>query len=195
MNFQNNEQFFKTKEVAAYLNFSPATIRRWLRKGIMKGNRIGRSWLIPKLELEHFLNMKEKLELYYFLNMGRKIAPQQEENSSLGIYINIEELKFFYQQGKFPSIISITIPPDEKIYTGKYKCEIKFKTIETEKVLLFTFKVINFIYMKLRPYIISSCGDEEINDSLLFEGYSGFMYEISGISQKEIFETYNKFKT
>jgi len=44
------------EEFAEATGTSPATVRRWLRTGALRGTQIGRLWLIPVTELERFAN-------------------------------------------------------------------------------------------------------------------------------------------
>lgn len=47
-----------TEEVAEKLHVKPLTVRKYLRKGIIPGRRLGREWRIPEAELESFLSGK-----------------------------------------------------------------------------------------------------------------------------------------
>lgn len=50
------------EEFAEATGASPATVRRWLRTGALRGTQIGRLWLIPVTELERFANPASKKE-------------------------------------------------------------------------------------------------------------------------------------
>ncbi len=45
------EQLFSVEELAAYLKFKPATIRAMLRRGELRGFKVGKEWRIPRTAL------------------------------------------------------------------------------------------------------------------------------------------------
>lgn len=57
-------RFLTVEEVAATLNYSPERIRQLLRKRRLKGDKLGRKWLIPKEEIDRF-------------GEGEKLSPEQ----------------------------------------------------------------------------------------------------------------------
>ncbi len=48
-------EVYSPEEVAVILGMSLATIRRWLRKGKLRGTKIGGVWIISKTEIERIL--------------------------------------------------------------------------------------------------------------------------------------------
>lgn len=48
----DDERLCTVEEVAEYLGdaFSPVTVRRWCRDGIIKAVKIGKRWVIPESE-------------------------------------------------------------------------------------------------------------------------------------------------
>ncbi|MCZ2153106.1 MAG: helix-turn-helix domain-containing protein [Bryobacterales bacterium] len=56
-------KYMTTKEVAAELEVSSATVVRWVRDGIIQAKRFGQRIIkIPRTELERILNQKEVVE-------------------------------------------------------------------------------------------------------------------------------------
>ena len=56
----------RTFEVARRLGISQKTVLRLLRAKILPGIKIGRSWVVPRAELERYLaDLKEKIERQY----------------------------------------------------------------------------------------------------------------------------------
>jgi excisionase family DNA binding protein len=51
-----DKEVYSVQEFAKKLDVKEATVRSWLRKGEIKGRRIGRKWFIPKIEMEKILN-------------------------------------------------------------------------------------------------------------------------------------------
>jgi excisionase family DNA binding protein len=51
-------QLLTTRDVARRLQVREVTVRRWLRKGELRGIRIGRDWRISPEELERLLKDK-----------------------------------------------------------------------------------------------------------------------------------------
>lgn len=47
---------YTTDKVAEILDVNPVTVRRWIRKGKLKANKIGKSYRIKKEDLEKFLD-------------------------------------------------------------------------------------------------------------------------------------------
>lgn len=61
MKNKDNKQFFSGPEVAEILKVSRATIANRVRKGIIKAEKIGRNYVIPREEIEHLLEGNQKL--------------------------------------------------------------------------------------------------------------------------------------
>jgi len=55
------KRFYSPKEVAVIIGVTPATVRSWVRKGMMKSVRIGKQGTIriPVSEIKEFLNENE----------------------------------------------------------------------------------------------------------------------------------------
>ena len=49
------KRYLTIAQVAAQLNVTPATVRRWVRSGILKSGRLGRMWLIPATALDELI--------------------------------------------------------------------------------------------------------------------------------------------
>jgi len=47
-----DKAFFTVDQVAAALQVHPSTVRVWLRRGIVKGTKLGKVWRIAETELE-----------------------------------------------------------------------------------------------------------------------------------------------
>jgi excisionase family DNA binding protein len=57
-------KYMTTKEVAAELEVSSATIVRWVRDGAIPAKRFGqRTIRIPRVEIESLLNQKQSVEV------------------------------------------------------------------------------------------------------------------------------------
>jgi excisionase family DNA binding protein len=52
------DEFLTTEEVADIMRVKPATVRDWLRRGLLRGVSIQRSWRIPRSELERFVQSR-----------------------------------------------------------------------------------------------------------------------------------------
>ncbi len=52
-------KFLTREEVGTYLRVNPRTVDRWLKKGLLKGYKLGKGstsmWRIPESEIEKFL--------------------------------------------------------------------------------------------------------------------------------------------
>lgn len=55
-----NISFIKPEKIAEELKVSPATVRAWLRKGELKGIKVGSLWRIKEEDYKKYLNEKEK---------------------------------------------------------------------------------------------------------------------------------------
>ena len=53
---RQNEKTYTSKEIAALLKRSVSTVTRHLQIGLLKGNKIGKSWIISELELNEYYN-------------------------------------------------------------------------------------------------------------------------------------------
>lgn len=56
------KQFLNAAEIAKLMEVDRATITRWIKKGLLKAERIPgtKSWRIPLLEYQKFLNNKNE---------------------------------------------------------------------------------------------------------------------------------------
>jgi excisionase family DNA binding protein len=52
---------YNVQEAAKKLKMDTETIRRYLRRGELKGAKLGNKWRIKKVELENFFNEREGL--------------------------------------------------------------------------------------------------------------------------------------
>lgn len=53
------KKYLSPETVAEYLDVSPVTVRKWLRKGVLNGKKVGsRLWRISEDDLAEFLNDK-----------------------------------------------------------------------------------------------------------------------------------------
>ena len=52
------EPLLTTEEVARLLNTTEASVRRWLRKGEIRGTRIGDEWRIRRADLEEYMRSR-----------------------------------------------------------------------------------------------------------------------------------------
>lgn len=50
------KRLYTVEEVAEQLKVQPATIRRWLRTGVLRGIKISRTWRIPEDALKELSN-------------------------------------------------------------------------------------------------------------------------------------------
>jgi excisionase family DNA binding protein len=50
------DRVLTAEEAAALLRVKPRTLYEWLRKGKIRGRKVGRSWRIPEEPLLHWLN-------------------------------------------------------------------------------------------------------------------------------------------
>lgn len=53
------DKFYTVDEVAENLKVPIETVRVWLRKGTLKGVRLGRYWRIKETNLQEFINNQE----------------------------------------------------------------------------------------------------------------------------------------
>ncbi len=51
----NNSKLLSVKELAKILPITPLTIREYIRKGKIKGRKIGKNWYVNERDLEKFL--------------------------------------------------------------------------------------------------------------------------------------------
>lgn len=54
--------FYTVKEIAKILSLTEETIREKLRKGELKGIKIGKSWRIAEKQLKEFIDMKGEVK-------------------------------------------------------------------------------------------------------------------------------------
>lgn len=52
----NNVKFYTVLEVAKTLNINPITVRNYIKQGKLKGQRVGRPYLVSEHSLQEFLN-------------------------------------------------------------------------------------------------------------------------------------------
>ena len=50
-----DDRTLTTKDVAAFLNLSPETVREQFNKGLLPGRKIGRDWRCLKSDLERYV--------------------------------------------------------------------------------------------------------------------------------------------
>ena len=50
-----DKELYSVKELEKILPITPLTIREYIRKGKIKGSKIGKSWFVKKEDLEAFL--------------------------------------------------------------------------------------------------------------------------------------------
>ena len=50
-----DKELYSIKELEKILPITPLTIRAYIRKGKIKGSKIGKSWFVKKQDLESFL--------------------------------------------------------------------------------------------------------------------------------------------
>ena len=51
----NDSKLYSVRELAKILPITPLTIREYIRKGKIKGRKIGKNWYVTKENLEAFL--------------------------------------------------------------------------------------------------------------------------------------------
>jgi excisionase family DNA binding protein len=56
---QTGKQYLSAEEIAERLNVGPATVRKWLREGKLKGVRAGRLWRVKENDLQAFLEREQ----------------------------------------------------------------------------------------------------------------------------------------
>jgi len=64
------------EQVAEKLQVKPLTVREYLRKGMIPGRKLGRSWRVVESDLEWFLS-------------GKRAVPQGERVSALGLCADV----------------------------------------------------------------------------------------------------------
>lgn len=47
--------YLTTQEAAKILRLKPSTIQKYVRDGVLKANKVGRQYLIDRVELERFM--------------------------------------------------------------------------------------------------------------------------------------------
>jgi excisionase family DNA binding protein len=72
-------RILNTEQAAEKLQVRPLTVRKYLRKGLIPGRRLGREWRIVETDLEMFIS-------------GRPPVSQVERVSALGICEDIPDL-------------------------------------------------------------------------------------------------------
>lgn len=51
----NEKELYSVKELEKILPITPLTVRAYIRKGKIKGSKIGKNWYVKKQDLEAFL--------------------------------------------------------------------------------------------------------------------------------------------
>ena len=51
----NDQELYSVKELEKILPITPLTVRAYIRKGKIKGSKIGKNWYVKKQDLEAFL--------------------------------------------------------------------------------------------------------------------------------------------
>lgn len=100
------DKLLSPEEIADRLAVTPNTVRGWLRKGTLKGIKIGkRIWRVREPELDDFLCREQSTE--YNLDVYEEDELTQED--LLAIHRGIEDIKSGriitlddYEQGKRP---------------------------------------------------------------------------------------------
>lgn len=54
------EPLLTTEDVARRLNTSEASVRRWIRNGLMAGIQVGAEWRVERAELEDFIRRNRR---------------------------------------------------------------------------------------------------------------------------------------
>lgn len=54
------KKLYSVKELAEILPITPLTIREYIRKGKIRGRKIGKNWYVSKADLEKFLDGDEQ---------------------------------------------------------------------------------------------------------------------------------------
>ena len=57
-----NTKFYTVLEIAKELNITPITVRNYIKQGKLKGQRIGRPYLVSEYDLKEFLTGSAKAE-------------------------------------------------------------------------------------------------------------------------------------
>lgn len=63
MKNKENKLFFSPPEVAKLLGISRATVLNKIKKGLLKADRIGKYFIIPREEIEHLLDSDKTLSV------------------------------------------------------------------------------------------------------------------------------------
>lgn len=53
------EQLLTVEEVADQLRYKPATIQGWLRRGQLRGTKVGKEWRVAASDLRAWLDRRE----------------------------------------------------------------------------------------------------------------------------------------
>ena len=56
----SDKKLYSVKELTEILPITPLTIREYIRKGKIRGHKIGKSWFVNREDLNDFLDGKEK---------------------------------------------------------------------------------------------------------------------------------------
>lgn len=56
----SDTKLYSVKELEKILPITPLTIRKYIRKGKIKGRKIGKNWYVLKSDLEVFLDGKDQ---------------------------------------------------------------------------------------------------------------------------------------
>lgn len=55
-----NRKVYTVSEFAYELGIPQSSVRRWLKKGELRGTKMGKKWLIPATEMERLVNPPPK---------------------------------------------------------------------------------------------------------------------------------------
>jgi excisionase family DNA binding protein len=51
-------EHLKADEVAMLCRVTASTVRKWIREGVIPATKVGRAWLIPRVDLEKMLEVR-----------------------------------------------------------------------------------------------------------------------------------------
>lgn len=98
------KELFSPKEVSQILNVHEKTVRRYLREGTIKGQKIGGSWKVGKDVLKKYLASQPKKDMD---EQYRKLKKQGRAQVCLRLDIEVKNAKEGHQYAKlFMELIS-----------------------------------------------------------------------------------------
>jgi len=95
-----------TEQAAEKLQVKPLTIRKYLRKGLIPGRRIGREWRVVETDLEDFVRgveppePKARVSARGFLRRYPGVLTSEEVNESKRLEAELEEAKLRVRRTK-----------------------------------------------------------------------------------------------